>query len=78
MGQFLGPSLFACSTSDFQTTTHPKQPVIQTAFLQVPAHLRVDEPASLPSHTSEQLLDELMLKLTGFRIETSQYVEEIV
>ncbi|TEB38324.1 hypothetical protein FA13DRAFT_1770628 [Coprinellus micaceus] len=55
----------------------PSQITIEDAFTQLPAELRKGEEGAIPSHTNEQLLDELMVKLTGFRIETSHYVVEL-
>lgn len=54
-------------------------PTIEEAYLQLPAYLRQSqsEGSAFPSHTSEQLLDELMVKLTGFKIETTCYIEEL-
>ncbi|KAJ2916782.1 hypothetical protein MD484_g3645, partial [Candolleomyces efflorescens] len=55
-----------------------KRTTLQNAFLDLPDRFRVpNDMLILPSHTNEELLDELMLKLTGFRLETCQYIQEL-
>ena len=54
------------------------QVTLQHVFLDLPDRFLVsNDTLSLPSHTNEELLDELMLKITGFRLETCQYIQEL-